>query len=143
VLEDTHTAWQPQRAQTLVLYAPGLNAADMAALLELHPPPIYAYRHAFDQQGLAWLHQPRRGGPPAAMTPAQQAEIWRLAEPPPDEVGRLYGRWALSKLRAHRIQQRWVKRLSREPLRRLLNKGGCASAMSGARSSVKPPGAAP
>jgi hypothetical protein len=84
--------------------------------------------HAFDRRGLASVCQPRRAGAPARLSTAKVAAIWRLAETPPYELGLPYGRWSLAKLRAHLIRQRVVKAISREHLRRLLQKGASPSA---------------
>src|SRR5262249_14131580 len=95
---------------------------------------------AFGQQGLDALCRPRRVGAPARLTATQVAAIWHLAEAPPYEVGLPYGRWSLSKLRAHLIRQRLLPAISREHLRRLLKNGASPSGGCGAREPAPTPG---
>ena len=73
-----------------------------------------------------------RGGPPVRITETQRVEIVRLAETSPAEMGLSYGRWSLSKLREYLFKRRVVKAISREHLRRVLRKGGCAFEVSNA-----------
>jgi transposase len=132
LLETPLQPWQRRRAETLVLHAAGVSAADIARLLEVHVHTTYADLHAFQQQGLDSVRQPRHTGAPAGLSSAQVRAIWRLAERPPYDLGLPYGRWSLAKLRAYLIQQRVLKKISREHLRRLLKKGaspyaGCSA----------------
>ncbi len=55
-----------------------------------------------------------------------------LADPSPTAVGLPYGRWSLAKLRAYLLKQRILKAISREHLRRVLEKRGFISAASAA-----------
>jgi transposase len=128
LLEQPLQAWQRRRAETLLLHLAGVSARDIARILEVHPHTTYADLGAFQRQGLDSIRQPRRQGAPPRLTPAQVATIWRLAETPPYELGRPYGRWSLNKLRAYLLRQRVLKTISREHLRRLLQKGGSPSA---------------
>jgi transposase len=99
LLEEPLTAWQCRRAEVILLYAAGMNAVDIAQTLDVHFNAIYADLRAFDQQGLASIKQTRSVGAPARITDAQTAEILRLAELPPYELGLPYGRWSVEKLR--------------------------------------------
>lgn len=130
LLEGGLAAWQRRRAETILLYAAGLNATDIAPFLEVHVHTVYADLHAFEHEGLASVHQSRCLGAPPRLTIGQRAEIARLAEVPPSELGLPYGRWSLAKLRAYLIEHRVVKRISREHLRRGLVKRGFASVTS-------------
>ena len=123
-------AWQRRRAETILLYAAGLNSTDIATFLEVHVHTVYADLHAFEHEGLASVHQSRCLGAPPRLTSGQRAEIARLAEVPPYKLGLPSGRWSLAQLRAYLIQHRVVKRISREPLRRGLVKRGFASVTS-------------
>jgi transposase len=123
-----------------------LDAIAIADLLEVHVNTIYADLHIFDQQGLSCLQQPRAVGAPAHLRADQLTAIWHLAEQSPIELGLPFGRWSLAKLRDYLMQQRLLrplKRVSREHLRRLLKKGGCAYAASNASSSAKTRSGAP
>jgi transposase len=127
LLEGELSAWQRRRAETLLLYAAGHNATDIATFLEVHVHTVYADLHAFGREGLASVSQSRCLGAPPRLTAEQRAEIVRLAEVPPYERGLPYGRWSLAQLRAYLIQNRVVRRISREHLRRVLEKRGFAS----------------
>jgi len=105
---------------------------DIARLLEVHVHTTYADLHAFQQQGLDSVHQPRRAGAPAGLSDVQVQTIWRLAQTPPYELGLPYGRWSLAKLRAYLIRQRVLHKISREHLRRLLKKGASPCAVCSA-----------
>lgn len=134
VLEDELDPRQRRRAEAILLYAAGLNAVEIAQVLEAHLNTIYADLRAFHQQGMNSLRQSRASRSPLGISDALVAEICRLAEQPPYELGLPYGRWTLAKLRHYLIKQRRLKAISREHLRRLLKKGASACAASGARS---------
>jgi len=128
LLEGELLVWQRRRVEALLLYAAGHNATDIATFLEVHVHTVYADLHAFGQEGLGSVRQSRCLGAPPRLTAEQRAEITRLADVPPYELGLPYGRWSLAKLRTYLIQHRVVKRISREHLRRVLQKRGSASA---------------
>lgn len=132
LLETPLQPWQRRRAETLVLHAAGVSAVDIACLLEVHVHTTYADLHAFQQQGLDSVRQPRRPGAPASLSGAQVQTIWRLAQTPPYDLGLPYGRWSLAKLRAYLIGQRVLQKISREHLRRLLKKGASPCAVCSA-----------
>ena len=129
-LEQELTARQRRRAEVLVLYAAGMEAAAIAYALSCHVNTVYADVRAFHRWGLACLHHHLHGGAPARISTAQRAEICRLAEQPPGEVGLPYGRWSLAKLRQYVLQHRMVKAISREHVRRILKKKGSSSGAS-------------
>jgi transposase len=128
LLEGALAAWQRRRAETLLLHTAGVTAADIARLLGVHAHTTYVDLQAFGQHGLASVCRPRPVGAPARLSAATVATIWRLAETPPYELGLPYGRWSLAKLRAYLIRQRVLQAISREHLRRLLQKGASSSA---------------
>src|SRR5262245_10376366 len=97
---------------------------------------VHAWLHSFDRNGLDWLCQEHRGGAPPRITDEQRTALCRLADQPPAAVGLPYGRWSLAKLRAYAIRHRIVKSISREHLRRVLEKGGFTSDACSANSSV-------
>ncbi len=130
LLEGELRGWQRRRAETILLSAAGLHATEIAAFLEVHVHTVYSDLHAFEREGLRAVHPRRRQGAPPQLTTEQRAEICRLAEVPPYELGQPYGRWSLAKLRDYLIKQRLDKRISREHLRRVLEKRGFASAAS-------------
>ncbi len=111
---DAHQERQCRRAQTILLYAAGLPASDIASVLGVHRNTTYADLHAFDQQGLDCVsHVPTRGAP-VRITAAQIEAMQRIAHIPPYELGLPYGRWSLQKLCAYLRKQHVVKTISRE-----------------------------
>ena len=136
LLEDDLTARQRRRAEAIVLHAAGLDAAAIARALEVHVNTIYSDLRAFTQCGVVSIRQRLRGGAPVRISTQQTAEILRLAETPPVDVGLPFGRWSLAKLRAYLIRHRVVRAISREHLRRVLQKGGYAFGESSASSSA-------
>jgi transposase len=138
-LEKPLQPWQRRRAEVLLLYAAGLPASTVAPLLEVHANTVYADLRDFARHGLSFLSQPRKVGAPARLSAEQIATIWRLAGQAPTILGLPFGRWTLAKLRAYLIQQRIVKNISREHLRRVLKKGDTTCAGSDASSSTPIP----
>lgn len=118
---------QRRRAETLLLLAAGHPAVFIARLLGVHANTTYADLRSFARHGLRSLRPTTRGAP-SRLTPAQRRAIWRLAEQSPLRLGLPFARWSLAKLRAYLIQQRLVKAISREHLRRVLKKGGSTCA---------------
>jgi transposase len=53
---------------------------EIARRLEVHANTIYADLHAFDIFGVTAVYHLGQGGAPQLITPAQLAEVWRLAE---------------------------------------------------------------
>ena len=136
LLADELPPRQRRRAEAVLLYAAGLEAAAIAAALGAHANTIYADIHAFGSTGLACLTARRPRGAPGRLSAEQCAAIVALAEREPAEVGLPYGRWSLAKLRAYLLARRVVRAISREHLRRVLQRGGSASAASSAGSRV-------
>jgi transposase len=119
-------ARQRRRAEVLVLYAAGLEAVEIASALGVHIKTVYSDLRAFEAQGVACVRARLYGGAPTRLSAEQTAEIRRVAEAVPGEVGLPFGRWSLATLREYLIHRRIVKTISREHLRRVLKKGGCA-----------------
>jgi transposase len=142
-LEDKLHIRQLRRAEALLLYATGMTVGRIAQALEVHANTIYADLHAFDQQGVSAIHQLHSLGAPVRISDSQVEEILRIAERPPYELGLPYGRWSGTKLQQYLLKQRIVKALSREHLRRLLQKGALTFGGSGAKSSALIPAGKP
>jgi transposase len=143
LLEGQLKAWQRRRAETILLYTTGMTAVEIAQVVEVHPNTIYSDLRAFDRYGLPCVQQARSKGAPVQISEAQVADICRLADIPPYELGMPYGRWSLAKLRDYLIKHRIVKAISHEHLRRVLKKGGSGFGACDARSSVMILAAAP
>ena len=139
VLAEAETVRVRRRAEAILLYDAGLSAIEIAQVLGAHPNTIYADLHAFDREGIECLKAPASPGPAVRLSAAQVAQILRLADLAPYELGLPYGHWSLQKLCDYLSAQRVVKHLSREHLRRLLKKGGFACGGSSASCSVTIP----
>lgn len=140
-IEEPLDTPQQRRSQAILLYHDSMSATEIAMTLQAHVNTILADLHAFDQQGLSSVTQVHQRGVSPRLTPAQKAEICRLADQAPSELGLPYGRWSLSKLRTYLLRQRLVKTLRREHLRRILKKGGSPADEFNASSSVVTPSA--
>jgi transposase len=136
LIDDLTEAKQRRRAHAMLLHGVGVGGEAIAQGLSAHSNTIYADLHAFAAEGVAAVYRFGRVGSPKAIPPAQEAEICQLADHAPIDIGLPYARWSLTKLRAYLLQRRWVKHLSREHLRRILQKGGCAVVASSANWSV-------
>jgi transposase len=101
-----------------------MEAARIAHTLDSHVNTIYSDLRAFERAGVGCIHEHLHGGAPQRLSDAQRATILQLAETSPGEAGLPYGRWSLSKLREHLLDQHLVEAISREHLRRVLKKGG-------------------
>jgi transposase len=142
LLEDEFTARQRRRAEAIVRHAAGLEAAEIARALEVPVTTVYSDLQAFAQFGVACVRQHLRGGAPVRIWPQQTAELLRLAEPPPGEVGWPCGRGSLATRREYRITRRVGRAISREPRRRVRRTGGGAFGASSASASATPLAAA-
>ena len=131
VEEPLESAMQ-RRAQAILLHNDEMCATEIATTLQVHVNTIYADLHAFGAQGVAAVKQSRSPGAPSHLTSRQRAEICRIADQSPQEVGLSYGRWSLSKLCTYLIRQRIIKTISRKHLSRVLKQGGYTSAGSSA-----------
>lgn len=129
-VEESEQPLQRRRAAILVYYAAELNAQDVAAAVGMHRNTVYAVLHAFERRGMAAVQALPLRGARSRISAEQVQEICRLADGEPTDVGLPHGRWSLAKLRDYLIKKRIVKAISREHLRRLLKKGGFASAAS-------------
>jgi transposase len=138
-LEKPLQPWQRRRAEVLLLRAADLPASVIAQLLQVHVNTVYADLRDFARHGLSCLSRPRTLGAPPRLSRGQIATIWQLAGQSPTTLGLPFGRWSLAKLRVYLIQQRAVKEISREHLRRVLKKGGTPCVASSASSSAPIP----
>jgi transposase len=127
---------QKRRAEALLLYADGMSAIDIARALGVNINTVYADLQAFDRDGIACIRHRIGGGAPRRLSDAQIAAILALADTAPVDVGLPYGRWSLTKLRERLMRTQVVRTLSREALRRVLEKGGCRAGVSHASSSA-------
>lgn len=123
LLESESDLRVQRRAQVILYYGEGLSGIEIATALQVHPNTVYADLRAFETKALACLCPLPQGGAPMRFTSAQLAEIYRLAECPPQDVGLVDARWTLSNFQDFLIRKcRLLKSISREHLRRVLKK---------------------
>lgn len=137
ILETSERPGIRRRAEAVLLYAAGANATDIAEAMEVHPNTIYADLQAFGRHGVAGVRAWGSVGLPPCLTPEQQAEIRRVADRSPVELGLPWGRWSLAKLRDYLVKHRLLQDISREHLRRVLKKGACGCGGSKKSSSAR------
>src|SRR4051812_37942592 len=113
--EDLHPK-QRRRAQAILLHGEGLSGVDIAAALRVNPLTIYKDLRAFNSLGLAALKPPPRGGACKQVDMAQEAEIFRIAQLSPIDLGLPFARWSLAKLRDFLLKRQVIKSISREHL---------------------------
>lgn len=142
-MEEAEDPRQRRRCAVLVYHYTGFSGQEIAAALGVHPNTVYADLLAFAEEGLASVRPSRPPGVRARLDDQTVAEIGRIAESPPYELGLPNGRWSLATLRAYLLKQRTVRKISREHLRQLLKKGGSLSARSSRRCSAPTRSAGP
>jgi transposase len=106
VLSISDSAQQRRRADVVVLYVAGLSAIAIAQTLGVHINTIYSDLRAFERDGLAAVNVQQPRGAPLRLSSEQEAEIQRLAEIAPYELGLPYGGWSLSTLRSYLVKHR-------------------------------------
>lgn len=120
--EDTLSILQKRKIETLLLHAEGMNTIEIAAALGVHPNTIYSNLRDFQKNGLNKFIKVKKHGSLPHLSDLQQTLIAQLANQAPYDLGLAYGRWSLSKLRNYLLQNRIIKTISREHLRRILKK---------------------
>ena len=123
ILEESINARLCRWAEALLFYGADLDAQSIAEALAVHVNTVYACLHRFAHMGMSLFQGVPPPGAPPRITATQIEVIARVAEQSPTELGLPYGRWSLAKLQEYLIhQQRLLKAISREHLRRLLKK---------------------
>ena len=130
ILEESINARLCRWAEALLFYGADLDAQSIAEALAVHVNTVYACLHRFAHMGMSLFQGVPPPGAPPRITATQIEVIARVAEQSPTELGLPYGRWSLAKLQEYLIhQQRLLKAISREHLRRLLKKSRFTYAM--------------
>lgn len=133
-----------QRAEVILWLCVTAIASEVAIVMNLHLSTVMYYLRCFHRRRLRWVIDRQKGGPPRRIPLRVERQIQAMAEHDPTEFGLDYGTRSLARLQWFVTQKRkLVKRISREPLRRILNKGGFVSGASGVRSPRTIPAAPP
>jgi transposase len=113
-----------QRAQIILASDSGVAAAQIALVLQTDENQVRRVIAEFNADGMDSLRPPTGGGHPRRIDDAARERIRAVALARPGDLGEPGTRWSLSRLRRYLIGHRVVKVISKEHLRRLLNKMG-------------------
>lgn len=104
--------------------AQGQFVPDIAHLLDVSPDYVRGVIHAFNEQGFAALEPKWSGDAPKTIDGPTRARICAIAGCDPRTLRQPFSTWSLPKLCDYLVEQRYVERISRETLRRILRDGG-------------------
>lgn len=116
-----------RRIRVVLLSHEGWSVPDMQPKVDMHPNSIRKWIRRFNEGGVAALESRKRGGGKARITPEQRAEIVKVATTRPEEVGRPFTAWTLSRLRRYLAEEGVVASISHEWIRRILRDAGIRS----------------
>jgi transposase len=113
-----------QRAQIILASDSRVAAPEIARVLRTDENQVRRVIAEFNADGMDSLRPPTGGGHPRRIDDATRDRIREVALARPCDLGEPATRWSLSRLRRYLIRQRVVRSISKEHLRRLLNKMG-------------------
>jgi transposase len=113
-----------QRAQIILASDSAVAAAQIAQVLQTDENQVRRVIAEFNVDGMDSLRPPIGGGHPRRIDDATREGIRAIALARPGDLGEPGTRWSLSRLRRYLLRRRVVKAISKEHLRRLLNKMG-------------------
>ena len=113
-----------QRAQILLASDTQASASQIAQVLQTDENQVRRVIAEFNADGMDSLRPPTGGGHPRRIDDASRERIRAIALARPVDLGQPGTRWSLRTLRRYLIRRRVVRSISKEHLRRLLNKMG-------------------
>lgn len=113
-----------QRAQILLASDSQVAAPEIARVLQTDENQVRRVIAEFNTDGLDSLRPPTGGGHPRRIDNDTREAIRAIALARPGDLGEPGTRWSLSRLRRYLIRHRVLRSISKEHLRRLLNKMG-------------------
>ena len=113
-----------QRAQIILASDSGVAAGQIAQVLQTDENQVRRVIAEFNADGMDSLRPPTGGGHPRRIDDATREQIRDIALARPGDLGEPATRWSLARLRRYLIRGRVLKAISKEHLRRLLNKMG-------------------
>jgi transposase len=113
-----------QRAQIILASDSQVAAGQIAQVLQTDENQVWRVIAEFNADGMDSLRPPTWGGHPRRIDDATRERIRAVALARPGDLGEPSTRWSLSRLRRYLLRRRVVKAISKEHLRRLLNKMG-------------------
>lgn len=109
-----------RRAQVVLLSAQGMRSQEISRMTYLHTEYVRELIRRFNCDGLALFQERSRSGRPLIFNKELRAEIIEYALSPPGLLGRPFSRWSVAKLREYLIEERIIKRIGLETVRRIL-----------------------
>jgi transposase len=108
-----------RRAGIVLASVQGRSAVEAAAMYAMKPQVI----GAFNEQGFAALDPKWSGGRPARFGPPVRETVCRVAKTPPQQLGRPFTTWSLSKLVEYLAEHKSIA-ISAESVRQILRQAG-------------------
>jgi transposase len=113
-----------QRAQILLASDSKVAAGEIARVLQTDENQVRRVIAEFNADGMSSLRPRTGGGHPRRIDDAVRAKIREIALARPCDLGEPGTRWSLCRLRRYLVRHKVVCSVSKEHLRRLLNKMG-------------------
>jgi transposase len=113
------------RARVVLLSSQGYRVPEIGSLLEAHPANLRKWIHRFNERGCAGLHTVHSGGPRQRFSAQQRAEIVKLSQSNPRDLGLNFSRWTLHKLAQQAARRGIVEAISHECVRQILKAARC------------------
>ena len=113
-----------QRAQIILASDSQVAAPEIARVLQTDENQVRRVIGEFNRDGMGSLRPPTGGGHPRRIDNDTRVAIRVIALARPCDLGEPGTRWSLSRLRRYLIRHKVVRSVSKEHLRRLLNKMG-------------------
>jgi transposase len=115
---------QRQRAQIVLASDSRVAAPQIARVLQTDENQVRRVIAEFNADGMDSLRPPTGGGHPRRIDDHTREMIRAVALARPGDLGEPGTRWTLTRLRRYLVRHRVVRAISKEHLRRLLNKMG-------------------
>ena len=112
-----------RRAGIVLASVQGRSATEAAAMFAAKPQYAREVIHAFNEHGFAALDPKWSGGRPRRFGPAVREVVSRVAKTPPQQLGRPFTTWSLSKLVEHLDTHHRIV-ISTETVRAILRDAG-------------------
>ena len=112
-----------RRAGIVLASVQGRSGSEAAGMFAMKPQYAREVIHAFNEQGFAALDPKWSGGRPARFGPPVRETVCRVAKTPPQQLGRPFTTWSLSKLVEYLAEHKHIK-ISTESVRQILRAAG-------------------
>jgi transposase len=112
-----------RRAGIVLASVQGRSAAEAAGMFAMKPQYAREVIHAFNEQGFAALDPKWSGGRPKRFGPPVREMVCRVAKTPPQQLGRPFITWSLTKLVEYLAEHKAIA-ISAESVRQILRKAG-------------------